>query len=92
MSNYIPHHTKKKGILIKRERSLRLAIEGGFSPERIVRAAREVREAQFRVVNAIRSEIVTDLPKNDELLKECAEQETRWRTLSDEKIIEMYSR
>ena len=44
------------------------------------------------MVNAIRSEVVTDLPGTDELLKECAEHEALWRTLSDEEIIKMYSK
>ena len=91
MSNYIPHYTKKIEILEKRERTLRHAIKGNLSHEKTVRAVREVREAQFRVIKAKRAQIrPTDFELRDVLLSECTEQETLWRTLTDEEIIEKY--
>jgi hypothetical protein len=48
MSNYIPHYTKKRQILHKKEEKLRRLISHGADKERLLKAAEEVRLARIR--------------------------------------------
>ena len=62
MSNYVPHYTKKKRILERREDSLIRLIAAGASEEELQAAAEVVRDARVRVLEARRATIV---PKDD---------------------------
>lgn len=57
MSNYIPHYTKKKQILRRKEDFLRRLVSKNASQECILAAAEEVRDARIRVVRAQRATI-----------------------------------
>ena len=79
-------------ILEKRERTLRHAIMNNLSQKKKLRAATGVREAQLQAIEAKRAQIMpTDFERRDILLNAFTQQETRWRNLSDEEIIEKYS-
>jgi hypothetical protein len=58
MSNYVPHHTKKKERLANREDELLRAIHDGKSRDVLLRLAEEVRLARIRVLRAERAKLV----------------------------------
>ena len=62
MTNYIPHYTKKKQGLERKELALTRLVETGAANEKLVAAAEDVREARVRVLRAQRATIV---PKGD---------------------------
>jgi len=62
MSNYIPHYTKKKQILSRKEEALRRLISSDAPREKLFRAGGDVRDARIRVLRAQRATIV---PKDD---------------------------
>ena len=62
MTNYVPHYTKKKQILARKEDYLRLLLIQNASPEKIFAAAKDVRDARIRVLRAQRATIA---PKGD---------------------------
>lgn len=55
MSNYIPHHTKKRERLRRLVRDLRSAVAKNAPEERILKLAEEVRQAEIRVLRADRA-------------------------------------
>jgi hypothetical protein len=52
MSNYVPHYTKKRAILKRKEDTLRRLINRGVSEQKLFRAAEEVRAARIRALQA----------------------------------------
>ena len=62
MSNYIPHYTKKKQVLARKELALERLIARGEPRQKVVAAAEEVRDARIRVLRARRATIV---PRGD---------------------------
>ncbi len=52
VSNYLPHHTKKRQARAARERKLRRLIAAGAPTERLLKAATEVRDARVRELRA----------------------------------------
>ncbi len=62
MTNYIPHYTKKKQILARKEEALRRLISSRAPQDKLLGAAEVVRDARIRVLRAQRSTIV---PKDD---------------------------
>ena len=58
--NYLPHYTKKRQILKRKEQELRRVIQRGGSEARLAAAAEEVRASRIRVLRAKRATI---LPK-----------------------------
>ena len=57
MSNYLPHYTKKKQILEKRERELRHALKNRLGETKIRRAAERVRAAQVRALESALAQV-----------------------------------
>lgn len=57
VSNYVPHYTKKRQVLARKEQQLRRLIERGESTPKIIAAADEVREARIRALRAERATI-----------------------------------
>lgn len=55
--NYIPHYTKKKEILNRKEFYLEQFIRSNADEDKLVEAAEEVRDARIRVLNAKKSTI-----------------------------------
>jgi hypothetical protein len=91
MSNYIPHHRKKRDILKKREHRLIKAIEANLSPGKMASFAIKVREAQIRVINVKRSQLrAAESDENNTLLAKFDQESKHWLSLSDDEIIEMY--
>ncbi len=91
MTNYIPHHRKKKEILEKREYQLVKAISEGCKPEKIAILVKEVREAQIRVVNVKQSQIKPiESNKNSALIAKITKDYEYWNSLRDDEIIEIY--
>ncbi len=66
MSNYVPHYTKKKQILARKEAALRRLIVRGATEEKLLFAALDIREARIRVLRARRAMIP---PKGDATVK-----------------------
>ena len=66
MTNYIPHYTKKKQILARKELALERLIAGDAAPDKLVSATEDVRDARVRVLRAQRATIV---PKDDAYLQ-----------------------
>lgn len=62
MTNYIPHYTKKKQSLSRKEDSLRRLISSDAPREKLLRAGVDVRDARISVLRAHRATIV---PKDD---------------------------
>ncbi|MDB2687265.1 hypothetical protein N9Y42_08635 [Mariniblastus sp.] len=62
MTSYVPHHTKKKQILARKEAALQRLIDSAAPADKLTAAAEEVRDARIRVLNVQRSVIV---PKGD---------------------------
>jgi hypothetical protein len=62
VTNYIPHYTKKRQILARRENALRRLISSGSPIKKLFDAAEAVRDARIRVLRAQRALIV---PIND---------------------------
>lgn len=62
MTNYIPHYTKKKQILGRKESTLKRLISSNASSDKLVAAAEDVRDARVRVLRAHRATVV---PKDD---------------------------
>jgi hypothetical protein len=60
--NYIPHYTKKKQILARKQHRLRRLIERRVTPQKLISAADAIREARIRVLRAQRATIP---PKGD---------------------------
>ena len=58
MTNYIPHYTKKKQILARKEEDLRRLISSHADDEKLLGAAEIVRDARIRVLRAQRATIV----------------------------------
>ena len=56
--NYIPHHTKKKQILARKELVLKRLIVQEASPEKLLAAAQEIINARIRVLRAKRAKKV----------------------------------
>jgi hypothetical protein len=52
MSNYIPHYTKKRKILRRKEEALHRLVWRGVSGPKLIRAAEEVRAARVRELQA----------------------------------------
>jgi hypothetical protein len=52
MSNYVPHYTKKRAILKRKEDTLRRLINRGVNKQKLMRAAEEVRAARIRALQA----------------------------------------
>jgi len=91
MTNYIPHHRKKKDILKKKEYKLVKAISANMGSKKIAEAAQDVREAQIRVINVKRSELrPVESDKNTKLLAKCDKDIEYWLSLSIENITEIY--
>lgn len=57
MSNYIPHYTKKKQVLVRKELALQRSIDRNDSLQELLDAAEQVRDARVRVLQAQRSTI-----------------------------------
>jgi hypothetical protein len=57
MSSYIPHYTKKRQILRRKEQNLRRLIQRGAGKEKLFRAAEEVRAQRIRVLKAERATV-----------------------------------
>lgn len=57
MSNYIPHHTKKKQVLARKELALERLIAHREPIQKLIDAAEEVRDGRIRVLEARRSTI-----------------------------------
>lgn len=62
MANYLPHYTKKKQLLARKELELQRRISRSEPIERVLDAAQHVRDARIRVLQARRATIV---PKGD---------------------------
>ncbi len=62
MTNYIPHYTKKKQILGRKESALKRLISSGAPSGKLIAAAEDVRDARIRVLRAQRATVV---PKDD---------------------------
>ena len=62
MTNYIPHYTKKKQILARKEEALRRLISSRASKDKLLAAAELVRDARIRALRAQRATLV---PKDD---------------------------
>lgn len=52
MSNYIPHHTKKKQRMKKLEAKLRRLIKKGDTEEKILKSATQIRDARVLALEA----------------------------------------
>jgi len=57
MSNYIPHYTKKRQVLARKEQALRRLILRGSTREKLIAAAEEVRASRMRMLKAERATI-----------------------------------
>ena len=57
MTNYVPHYSKKKQILARKEEALRRLISTCATSEKLLRAAEMVRDARVRVLLAQRATI-----------------------------------
>ena len=83
---------RKRQILQKRERELRHALAHGFAPDRIERAAKQVRFAKLKLIKAI----VGELPfqgQSEEVMKRWAKAKTEeelWISLTVDEIIKRY--
>ena len=62
MTNYIPHYTKKKQILGRKEDALRRLINSQSPDDKLIAAAEDVRDARIRV---LRAQCATIVPKDD---------------------------
>ena len=62
MTNYIPHYTKKKQVLARKELALKRLIDRRTAPDKLLAAAEEVRVARVRV---LRAQSATIVPKDD---------------------------
>ena len=62
MSNYVPHYTKKKWILDRKESALQRLVDADAPADKLIAAAEDVRDARIRVLRAQRATIV---PKDD---------------------------
>jgi len=81
MSNYIPHYTKKKQVLERREASLRRLVEANVSISKLTEAAEHVRQSRIRVLRAERATIV---PEGDGTLYDRID--ARIQTLADTSV------
>ena len=82
MTNYIPHYTKKKQILSCKEQALRRLVQSNAPNDKLVAAAREVRDARIRVLRAQRATIV---PKDD-AYKQYEKIDARIQTIAETSI------
>ncbi len=57
MTNYIPHYTKKRQILRRKEEALRLLISENAPKSKTVAYSEEIRDARIRVLRAERATI-----------------------------------
>jgi hypothetical protein len=57
MTNYIPHYTKKKQILARKEQKLRCLLEQSADLQKLITAAEGIRDARIRVLRAKRATI-----------------------------------
>ncbi|MFT4556974.1 MAG: hypothetical protein ACI8P0_002577 [Planctomycetaceae bacterium] len=78
MSNYVPHYTKKKMILERKEANLRRLVEAKAPVGKLTEAAEHVRQSRVRVVRAERATIV---PTGDRTLYDRID--ARIQTLAD---------
>jgi hypothetical protein len=62
MTDYIPHYTKKKQVLARKEDALSRLIRRNAPMSKVVAAAEGVRDARIRVVRAQRATIA---PRDD---------------------------
>ena len=89
MTNYIPHHRKKKVILEKREKELESKIVDRASDERLSKAAENVREAKIRVINAKLAQLRPDGEGKKQIEKAKIDIE-KLHEISVDEIIEQY--
>jgi hypothetical protein len=84
---------KKKETLLKRELQLRHALSSGETPERLRRAAENVRTSQLAVLKA-EQELVRYDPESEERSRHLASIKKRrdtWQSIAIESIIQQYS-
>ena len=77
MPNYIPHYTKKKQILARKEDNLQRLIERGADRQKLLAAVEDVRDARVRVLRSRRATI----PPKDDAVKLFAEIDDRIQSL-----------
>lgn len=84
---------KKKEALFKREQQLQHALSCGAAPERLHRAAENVRAAQLSVLKA-EQELIRYEPESEERSRHLASIEKKrdaWQSRPVESIIQQYS-
>ncbi len=92
MTNYIPHHRKKKDILEKRERELLKQIKDCGDERHLTKAAENVREAVIRVINANVAQLRPIEGEGEEQIKKAKMEIEIWLKKSVDEIIELYKR
>ncbi len=86
MTNYIPHYTKKKQILSRKEQALRRLVHSNAPDDKLVAAAEEVRDARVRVrVRVLRAQRATIVPKDD-ACKQYEKIDARIQTIAETSI------
>jgi len=92
MTNYIPHHCKKKEILEKRERELLKQIKDCGDERHLTKAAENVRGAVIRVINSSIAQLRPIEGEGEDQIKKAKVEIEVWLKKPVNEIIEHYKR